>query len=320
MAAVEADIPSNKSTLSDDDAKSTKRRRADHENEDVIEIEINIDEDANRATRGARPEIITTNRGEDLRVVGAASAASSKEEGLHSSEWNHSAKKDDDANASVTKRARLASSGDVESRKRGQRMFGSILGTLNKAKQETQHKSASQLKREELEKKLQEKLAKEKDELEAKVKQDNEERKEKFLAARKADDEKRFAVAIQHLRSHKQHLSNWLKTTAHPSIYYLPAKLSEETQQKLADAKRQAVVDTMKLNSSASAEQKPDVPEVSEHTGSANSTERLSPSRNEGDSANATEEIVNSDAAMMQQELGGDAPIAEDEQVMELGM
>ncbi|KAI5886487.1 uncharacterized protein SCHCODRAFT_02641882 [Schizophyllum commune H4-8] len=84
------------------------------------------------------------------------------------------------------KRPRLDMNTDARERKRGKSMFGLVLGTLNKAKNEDKERNASEAakKRQMIEKKLQEKLKQETDT----VRRAEETKKDKTTAARKEED------------------------------------------------------------------------------------------------------------------------------------
>ncbi|KAL1660267.1 hypothetical protein GGF50DRAFT_119098 [Schizophyllum commune] len=84
------------------------------------------------------------------------------------------------------KRPRLDMNTDARERKRGKSMFGLVLGTLNKAKNEDKERNASEAakKRQMIEKKLQEKLKQETDT----VRRAEETKKDKTAAARKEED------------------------------------------------------------------------------------------------------------------------------------
>ncbi|KAJ3090992.1 hypothetical protein HK102_001991 [Quaeritorhiza haematococci] len=125
-----------------------------------------------------------------------------------------------------------------ESKKRGQRLFGVLMGHLNKFKEQSTQKSEAEIRREQLEARLQEKLRKEKEELAEKVKRDHEERRERLLTQRQEEDAKRQADMKQTWKTQRSQLSHFIRTTSKPCIYYLPAKHNDRTLQLLADSKR----------------------------------------------------------------------------------
>ena len=78
-------------------------------------------------------------------------------------------------------------------------------------------------------------------------------------------------------------------------------------------------MDTMKLTSSLTDGKTADMTgEALDHISIDDGTANVSPSRD--DTSNAADVLINNDGAMMQQELGGDAPMIEDDPTMDLGM
>ncbi|KAI8140593.1 pinin/SDK/memA/ protein conserved region-domain-containing protein [Fennellomyces sp. T-0311] len=127
--------------------------------------------------------------------------------------------------AQETKKPRLEMNAD--NKRRGQRMFGVLLGTLNKFKDDSKNKSEAEKKREEIDSKLHEKLANEKKELAEKIQADRERRERETSVLRKREqrliEEKSDATCVQQ----KEHLANYIKTTASPQLYYRPKKLTD---------------------------------------------------------------------------------------------
>ncbi|KAI9063961.1 hypothetical protein FKP32DRAFT_1591996 [Trametes sanguinea] len=151
-----------------------------------------------------------------------------------------------DAKAATKKRPRIDMAVEPRERKRGKTMFGLVLGTLTKAKNEDQERNASEAarKRQLIEQRLQDKLRKETDS----VRRAEEAKKDKTTANRK-EEELQLKDSIHKLRRTRLPLlSNFLLTsdvippadsesptstnplappprTRPPPIYYLPAKL-----------------------------------------------------------------------------------------------
>ncbi|PSS05534.1 hypothetical protein PHLCEN_2v3736 [Hermanssonia centrifuga] len=146
------------------------------------------------------------------------------------------------------KRPRLDLATDTRERKRGKSMFGLVLGTLNKAKNEDKQRNASEAakKRQLIEQRLQDKLRKETDS----VRRAEEAKKDKTIANRK-EEELQLKDSIYKLRRTRiPLLANFLSTSdqipseeaestpstsdplapvprAHPPpLYYLPAILT----------------------------------------------------------------------------------------------
>ncbi|XP_054152947.1 pinin-like isoform X2 [Oppia nitens] len=121
---------------------------------------------------------------------------------------------------------------------RNKRMFGMILGTLQKFQNEESSKRDTQtMKRVEIEKKLDEKAEQEKIAL-------KKERRELFLIRREKEAQirriehkmERVEIHREWERSH-QHLSNYIQTKTKPNIFYLPAKQTPETEKRLQESK-----------------------------------------------------------------------------------
>ncbi|KAJ3293556.1 hypothetical protein HK104_004371 [Borealophlyctis nickersoniae] len=137
------------------------------------------------------------------------------------------------------KRPRLELSSKDQQRSR--RLFGALVGTLKTFKAQTGKKTEAEMKREELEKRLAEKIQKEKEELASKVKQEIEERKAKKAAQRQEDDAKRIAFTKEVLKNQTRTLSNFIKTKTDPPIFFLPLNHNDATIKLLQEAKRAAV-------------------------------------------------------------------------------
>ncbi|CAJ0887375.1 5396_t:CDS:2 [Entrophospora sp. SA101] len=100
-------------------------------------------------------------------------------------------------NYEESKRPRLDMN-NSELKKRGQRMFGVLLGTLTKFKSESQNKSEAEIKREQIEQKLKEKLKKDHEELVEKMKREEEERKEKVAKDKREAEQKRINELVRY--------------------------------------------------------------------------------------------------------------------------
>ncbi|KAI7886174.1 hypothetical protein K492DRAFT_178324 [Lichtheimia hyalospora FSU 10163] len=143
-----------------------------------------------------------------------------------------------DDNEKETKKPRLEMS--TASRRRGQRLFGVLLGTLNKFKDDSEKRSEGDKKRQEIDTKLHEKLANEKKELAEKMQADKERREQELNMLRVRDqrilDEKRDATNVRH----KEYIANYLKTTTTPVLLYKPAKLTDDMEKQISQQKEDA--------------------------------------------------------------------------------
>lgn len=120
---------------------------------------------------------------------------------------------------------------------RNKRMFGMILGTLQKFQSEESRRSSATQRREEIEKKLDQEAEQEK----ANVKK---ERSELFRELRdKQATERKLQQKIERVESHEQWeksqapLSSFIQTKAKPCIFYLPKKMTPESEKRLKDTK-----------------------------------------------------------------------------------
>ncbi|CAG8460818.1 9443_t:CDS:2 [Acaulospora colombiana] len=89
-----------------------------------------------------------------------------------------------------SKRPRLDTK-DAEVKKRGQRLFGVINGTLTKFKNESQNKTEAEIKRDQIVQKTQEKLKKDHEELVNQMKTEEQERRERIAREKREAEERR---------------------------------------------------------------------------------------------------------------------------------
>lgn len=120
---------------------------------------------------------------------------------------------------------------------RNKRMFGMILGTLQKFQSEESRRSCMTQRREEIEKKVDQEAEQEK----ANVKK---ERTELFRELRdKQATERKLQQKIERIESQEMWeksqapLSSFIQTKAKPCIFYLPKKMTPESEKKLKDTK-----------------------------------------------------------------------------------
>ncbi|KAI9259447.1 pinin/SDK/memA/ protein conserved region-domain-containing protein [Phascolomyces articulosus] len=148
---------------------------------------------------------------------------------------NDDATTSSEAGTQECKKPRLAMNAD--SKRRGQRMFGVLLGTLNKFKDDTKHKTDAEKKREEIDSKLHEKLVNEKKELEETMQADKERRDREATLLKKREErvveEKREATYIQQ----KESLANYIKTKTEPRLLYRPKNLTDEHEKEIEEQK-----------------------------------------------------------------------------------
>ncbi|CAG8615280.1 721_t:CDS:2 [Acaulospora morrowiae] len=142
-----------------------------------------------------------------------------------------------------SKRPRLDTK-DAEVKKRGQRIFGMLMGTLTKFKNDSQNKSEAEIKRDQIVQKTQEKLKKEHEELVNKMKTEEQERRERIAREKREAEERRIKELRECWSAQKKNLANFLRTNAEPPLYYLPAKVSQPMVETIARQKRQLVLES----------------------------------------------------------------------------
>ncbi|CAG9829059.1 unnamed protein product [Diabrotica balteata] len=127
---------------------------------------------------------------------------------------------------------------DEKFKARNRRMFGALLGTLQKFQQEETKLKQREQKRAEVEKKIEEHEIKEKEEV-------RKERQELFLNRKKKQAEIKL-IEMKMLRTkeytvweqNQKPSMNFIKTKAKPHIYYLPRKMSDRTKKMLEDSSK----------------------------------------------------------------------------------
>ncbi|KAJ3099702.1 hypothetical protein HDU97_002871 [Phlyctochytrium planicorne] len=141
-----------------------------------------------------------------------------------------------------SKRPRIST---AQQRQRGQRMFGVLLGTLSKFKETNTKKTEAvgvisnpffkvEIRREQLEQRLQEKLKKEQEEIAEKVRKDREEWKERNRIAKEEEDKKRQIQAKETVAAHLSHQARFLSTTTTKiPVFWLPAEHNDATRAAL---------------------------------------------------------------------------------------
>ncbi|KAK3923933.1 Pinin [Frankliniella fusca] len=132
----------------------------------------------------------------------------------------------------------LAAQGDERSKARNRRMFGALLGTLQRFRQEETRMRDKEDKRATVEKKLEEQAKREKEEM-------KKERQELFHDRRRKQQEiRRIEFKIQRVKEQDeweaQHrpLLNFIQTKAKPSIFYLPKIQNTKTEERLVASQK----------------------------------------------------------------------------------
>ncbi|EON64503.1 hypothetical protein W97_03736 [Coniosporium apollinis CBS 100218] len=133
-------------------------------------------------------------------------------------------------------RASRRKSGQAEERKRGQRLFGALLGTLSQSSS-----TAAQKRRADIEKKQQAKLKLQAEEFDQKQK----ERLDELMRVRRLEQKKFDEQSMRIRHSNLLHMAQFLQTTAEPKIYYKPWELRPEDDARIKSQieEAQATVD-----------------------------------------------------------------------------
>ena len=132
----------------------------------------------------------------------------------------------------------LAAQGDERSKARNRRMFGALLGTLQRFRQEETRMRDREDKRAQVEKKLEEAAKKEKEEM-------KKERIELFHDRRRKQQEIR-RIELKILRVKEQDewearhrpLLNFIQTKAKPHVFYLPKIQNTKTEERLVASQK----------------------------------------------------------------------------------
>ncbi|KAJ3012350.1 UNVERIFIED_CONTAM: hypothetical protein HDU68_001246 [Siphonaria sp. JEL0065] len=145
------------------------------------------------------------------------------------------------------KRPRSAATTD-EQTNRGKRMFGALMGTLTK--QTTTTKTEAEKRREEIEKRLREKLEAEKALLAQEVEKEKEAKAAEKRERLKEESEKRELLTAAFIKKQKENLAHFIKTKTEPAIYFLPGKHNDKTR-KLLEAQQLQLLEEAKKHADA---------------------------------------------------------------------
>lgn len=148
-----------------------------------------------------------------------------------------------------------AQGSDEQSRARNRRIFGSLLGTLQKFTQEESKLKSKEEKKAQIEKKLEEQQKVERENMRKEKQCLFTDRKRKQLEIRAIETKMTKMKDLETWEETKKPLAGFIKTKTSPHIYFLPKKMdpkmekklkeSQEEHKKMMEAKRQEVLDSI---------------------------------------------------------------------------
>ncbi|XP_053669961.1 pinin [Anopheles nili] len=128
-----------------------------------------------------------------------------------------------------------AQGSDERSRARNRRIFGSLLGTLQKFSQEESKLKSKEEKKAMIEKKLEEQEKMERENMRKEKQCLFTDRKRQQLEIRALEAKVAKLKDLEMWENSKQPLQNFIKTKTNPSIYYLPKRMNAAAERKLTD-------------------------------------------------------------------------------------
>lgn len=131
-----------------------------------------------------------------------------------------------------------AQNGDNQSKARNRRMFGALLGTLQKFRQEENRQKEKEEKRAQVEKKLEEAALREKEELKKKRQELFTSRRQQQIEIRQLEYKLVRLKQLTEWESTKKHLLNFIQTKSTPKIFYLPKIHNEKTFDLLVESRK----------------------------------------------------------------------------------
>ncbi|XP_071961992.1 uncharacterized protein [Antedon mediterranea] len=126
---------------------------------------------------------------------------------------------------------------DSKGTARNRRMFGLLLGTLQKFKDDSVQKSDKDIQREEIEHKLDARAKKEKQEIASERRELFTERRNKQKELERLEELMEIAKEQEMWDKHSQTLGCFIQTKAKPPLFYRPRKVLQEDEKKLAATK-----------------------------------------------------------------------------------
>lgn len=131
-----------------------------------------------------------------------------------------------------------AQGSDPASRARNRRMFGSLLGTLQKFCQEESRLKQKEQKKAQIEKKLEEQQNHEREIMKKERQNLYNNRKRQQMEIKMLESKMNLMKEFGTWEESKKPLMNFIRTKTKPRIYYLPKVLDKRTERKLEECKR----------------------------------------------------------------------------------
>ncbi|XP_060805153.1 pinin [Amyelois transitella] len=138
-----------------------------------------------------------------------------------------------------TRAAVLRAQGDDEqARTRNRRIFGSLLGTLQKFKQEEIVLQTKEEKKAQVERKIEEQARQEKEREQRERKTLYAEREHKKATIKALEAKMARVEEFERWEASQKHLANFILTKAKPHIYWLPKKMTDKATEKLTSSRK----------------------------------------------------------------------------------
>lgn len=130
-----------------------------------------------------------------------------------------------------------AQGADAQSRARNRRMFGSLMGTLQKFCQEESRLKPKEEKKAQIEKKLEEQAKKERENMKKEKECLFSDRKRKQMEIKAIELKMQKMKELSNWENSVQPLSNFIRTKTKPYLYYLPKVMNKKAEEKLQSSK-----------------------------------------------------------------------------------
>lgn len=132
-----------------------------------------------------------------------------------------------------------AQGSDEKSRARNRRIFGSLLGTLQKFTQEESKLKSKEEKKAQIEKKLEEQQKVERENMRKEKQCLFTDRKRQQLEIRAIETKMNKMKDLEAWEETKKPLANFIKTKTSPHIYFLPKKMDTKMEKKLKESQEE---------------------------------------------------------------------------------